>query len=349
MTALDRVGLTPLMARTQGSATVAIGLIDGPVAVDHSNFAASTIRGVGQNPVVRCRYSSAAACAHGTLVAAMLVARGNGQHSGICPDCTLLVRPVFHDSAKDLQHPPGATPLELADALLDCMNAGARVINLSLALAPNYLPYEPALQRALDDSVRRGVILVAAAGNQNAIGGTIITNHSWPIPVMACDLQGRPADYSNFGPSIGRGGLSAPGSAGIAPSVGGGRESTFGGTSIAAPYVTGTVALLWSLFPKANAQQIKLAVTSATPRRAGLVAPVLNAWTAHQTLSKENYIEHRTKKGPTGRHGLRHVTAVARKNRLATIPYRSLLTSMLWDEWRRASPVSRMRKSTHRW
>jgi hypothetical protein len=43
---LDLIGLPPLMARTSGSPGISIGLIDGPVAVDHAELAAENIREV---------------------------------------------------------------------------------------------------------------------------------------------------------------------------------------------------------------------------------------------------------------------------------------------------------------
>jgi hypothetical protein len=50
------------------------------------------------------------------------------------------------------------------------------------------------------------------------------------------------------------------------------------------PFVTGTVALLWSEFPSATAAQIKLAITQASARqRASVVPPLLNA-EAYQIL-----------------------------------------------------------------
>jgi subtilisin family serine protease len=64
-----------------------------------------------------------------------------------------------------------------------------------------------------------------------------------------------------------------------------GQSLTFGGTSVAAPFVTGAIALLWSDFPSATAAQIKFAISHASaPRRASIVPPLLDAATAHRIL-----------------------------------------------------------------
>ena len=124
--------------------------------------------------------------------------------------------------------------------------------------------------------------MVAAAGNQGTLGSSAITRHPWVIPVVACDLRGRPMNDSNLGGSIGRRGLRAPGD-GITSLGAEGQPLTLGGTSVAAPFVTGATALLWSEFPSATAAQIKLAVTQAsTPRRASVVPPLLDAAAAYQ-------------------------------------------------------------------
>jgi subtilisin family serine protease len=147
---------------------------------------------------------------------------------------------------------------------------------------------EQALEEIFNYAVRRGVIVIAAAGNQGTLGSSVITRHPWVIPIVACDLQGRPVNETNLGNSIGKRGLRAPGDAvtSLSPD---GKTLTFGGTSVAAPFVTGTVALLWSVFPQATAAQIKLAVTqNSTLRRASLVPPLLDAEAAYQTLATTN-------------------------------------------------------------
>lgn len=172
---------------------------------------------------------------------------------------------------------PSATPEELAAAIIETIDAGAHVINLSAALAQPSSKGERELAEALDYAARHGVIVVAAAGNQGTLGSSAITRHLWVIPVVACDLRGRPISYSNLGSSIGRRGLSAPGE--DITSLGAeGRPLTLGGTSVAAPFVTGAIALLWSEFPVATAAEVRLAITQAyAPRRTTVVPPLSRA------------------------------------------------------------------------
>jgi len=183
---------------------------------------------------------------------------------------------------------PSATPQELAAAIIECIDAGARVINLSLGLAQPSTKGEQALEEALHQAARRSVIVVAAAGNQGVLGSSAITRHPWVISVVACDLRGRPMSGSNLGRSIGRRGLTAPGDA-ITSLSAEGPPLRLGGTSVAAPFVTGTIALLWSEFPAATAAQIKLAISQASaPRRATVVPPLLDAAGAYQILLTMN-------------------------------------------------------------
>ena len=117
------------------------------------------------------------------------------------------------------------------------------------------------LHAALDHAAHCSVLVVAAAGNQGRVGSSVITAHPRVIPVVACDSKGRPTAESNLGSFIGRHGLAAPGE-NIVSLRGDGKTQTTTGTSAAAPFVTGTIALLLSEFPRATASQIKLALTA---------------------------------------------------------------------------------------
>lgn len=285
MLALDLVKLTPLMHRTSGNPEVKIGLIDGPVSTQHPDLSNKHFLEIGGHGSGSCAQAASTACLHGTFVAGILSAKRNSAAPAICPDCTLLIRPIFTETSAGLQQMPGTTPVELAAAITDCMNAGARIINLSLALVQPSGKGEQILAYALDQAVTRGVFIVAAAGNQGTLGSSVITRHPWVIPVAACDGRGRPMHESNFGNSIGRRGVSAPGDAVTSLSTQG-RPVTLRGTSVAVPFVTGAIALLWSVFPKATPAQVKLAITrAAAPRRISLVPPLLDAWATYNLMA----------------------------------------------------------------
>ena len=282
MTPLDLVRLPELMKLTSGRSEIAVGIVDGPLAVSHADLARSSIREVAGDARAQCAQTSSAACVHGTFVAGILSAKRGSAAPAICPDCTLLVNPVFSEAATASAEPPSATPEELAAAILECLEAGARVVNLSLAVTRSSSTGERALKLALDAAARRGVIVVAAAGNQGEVGGTIITSHPWVISVAACDREGKPSNQSNLGRSIGRNGLRAPGE-GVTSLGADGQSLTLGGTSVAAPFVTGAVALIWSQLPASSGSQNSRAVQEAHARgRASITPPLLDAWAAYQ-------------------------------------------------------------------
>jgi subtilisin family serine protease len=284
MNFLDLVTLSPLMKLTSGKPELKIGLIDGPVATAHPELTSANIREVVS--AAACTQPNSAACQHGTLVAGILCGQRNSIAPAICPNCTLLVRPIFTQvQSSSSDRPPHATPEDLSIAILDCLSAGAQILNLSVALDRLSSSGESQLEAALDLAARRGAIVVAAAGNQGNVGSSAITRHPWVIPVVACNLQGQPTQYSNLGTSIGRRGLTAPGQ-GITSFSSEGVES-FSGTSAATPFITGAIALLWSEFPRASATAIKSAITQAHAlRRKTVVPPLLNAWDAYQVLHK---------------------------------------------------------------
>ncbi|HYJ87639.1 MAG TPA: S8 family serine peptidase [Pyrinomonadaceae bacterium] len=273
------------MQLSSGRAETTIALIDGPVATAHQGLSSTNIREIPWRLSGTCARANSIACMHGTFVAGILSASRTSDAPSIAPGCTLLVRPIFAESASRNRDMPSATPDELATAIIDCVEAGATVINLSAALTRPTAHGERRLEDAFNYSGKRGAVVVAAAGNHGTIGSSVITRHPWVIPVVACDLRGRPINYTNLGSSIARHGLTAPGD-GIRSLGTAGQSPTFGGTSAAAPFVTGTIALLKSIFPDAAAAELKIAVTRGrTPVRSSLVPPLLDAWSAYQVLS----------------------------------------------------------------
>ncbi|NQZ10089.1 MAG: S8 family serine peptidase, partial [Algicola sp.] len=71
--------------------------------------------------------------------------------------------------------------------------------------------------------------------------------------------QGQIVPNANTGPWVAEHGLLAPGDEIVSTAAGGGYQKMTG-TSVAAPFVTGVAALLWSLVPQADAQSIRRAL-----------------------------------------------------------------------------------------
>jgi subtilisin family serine protease len=278
--ALELVGLDFLMALSCGSAAVGVGLVDGPVTVNHPDLAGAIIRPVGSDSSA-CSRSDSRACVHGTFMAGILAARRGSVAPAICPGCTLLVRPIFPAADGALQ---AASPEDVGRAIVECVNAGARIVNLSAATSAPTTRAEESLRQALDHVARRGALVVAAAGNQATLGSWEITRHPGVIPVVAYDLDGQPMARSNFGRSSGRWGLGAPGDGIVSLVADGTAESVRAGTSVAAAFVTGALALLWSLFPGADPGSLRRALSNG-PRRTTVIAPLMDAQAAYELLA----------------------------------------------------------------
>ena len=280
------IKMTSLLAATSGRPEIAIGLIDGPVEASHPDLRGARLRTIASGSQVVCQSVNSPACSHGTALSGVLCARRGSPAPSICPKCTLLVRPIFCEAAS-LDQCPTVAPQNLASAITEVIEAGAKVINLSLGLGNMALQDHPDLRESFDYAFRKGILIVGAAGNHGRVGHLPLFNHPWVITVAACNLQGQLQSGSNIGPSIGRRGLMSPG-VGIVSTSSTGGYTTLSGTSVATPFVTGAIALLWSLFPNSSAERVRRAILlPGTPRR-NIVPPLMNAEASWRALSANN-------------------------------------------------------------
>ena len=162
--------LTPLMERTSGRGEIVIGLLDSPVAVTHPDLVDANLRELPGKQGGTSAQASSAAYLHGTFVAGILCAQRGSAAPAICPGCTLLLRPIFLETIATSGQMPSTTPEALAAAIIETIEAGAQVLNLSVALAQPSPQDNRALEEALEYAVSRGVIPVVAAGNQGTLG-----------------------------------------------------------------------------------------------------------------------------------------------------------------------------------
>jgi subtilisin family serine protease len=275
------MNLHRLMALTVGRPEVAVGLLDGPVATHHPDLITANITSLA-GAAAAVGASHGAAREHGTFVAGVLSARRASVAQGVCPGCTLLVRPIFGDAAEG-DVGLAATLSELADGIVQSVDVGADVLNVSAAVVGRGERSDQRLNQALDYAMQRGSLIVAAAGNQGLVASTLITRHPWVIPVVGFGLDGRPLAMSNLAGSLGKRGVGAPGERVVSLSPGGGSAS-WTGTSAATPLVTGALALLRSLLPGVPPAALRWAVNAAAGRRRTLVPPLLDAWAAYRLL-----------------------------------------------------------------
>jgi subtilisin family serine protease len=165
---------------------------------------------------------------------------GHGTHVAgivhlVAPEARLLaVRVLDADGRGDI--------LKIAAGVRWAVAHGAKVINLSLGS----LKSSDALQNALGEAENMGVVVITSAGNWGAsTPEEYPARSSHAAAIAAVDASDAPATFSSFGQLVA---LSAPGVA-VRSAFPGGGYRLWSGTSMAAPFVTGTAALLAETHP----------------------------------------------------------------------------------------------------
>jgi subtilisin family serine protease len=208
---------------------------------------------------------------HGTMVSGLV-------HL-VAPKATLLPVRVFAADGT-------ATLSQIVDGIYWAIDHNADVINMSFSTKQD----SPTLTKAINDAISKGIICVAAAGNDGqaisvwpAAGANVIgvgsTNNS--------DIRSL---FSNYGSEVS---LAAPGEAVITtyPSANLGLTQHYAevwGTSFSAPLVAGTAALLVDVGKNINGPQAKsvFSKSSVPLGNQGLGAGELDAYQAASTALK---------------------------------------------------------------
>ena len=173
------------------------------------------------------------AAGHGTHVAGIL--------GVVAPDAQLeIVRVLDSEGRGDM--------LAVAQGIRWSVAHGAKVLNMSLG-GPTK---SPAVTLAMEEAVAAGVVCVAAAGNGGTAGAVEFpANYHCVIGVAALDGD-QLAAFSSRGSQIG---ICAPGVA-IRSSYLHGCYALWSGTSMAAPWVAGGAALIYSKDPTLSRNQV---------------------------------------------------------------------------------------------
>ena len=215
---------------------------------------------------------------HGTHVAGIAAgnadtpAGGGRRVSGVAPRAHLGNYKVFVETDSGLS--PNANSPAIVAAIEAAVADGMDVINFSGG-EPEIEPSRDIVARALDAAAAAGVVSVVAAGNDyNDFGAGSVSspaNAEGAIAVGAVEIVGSPttrthAEFSSVGPTTIslrlKPDVAAPG-VDVLSSVPGGGWSAFSGTSMAAPHIAGSAALLRQRHPSWSAEQVKSALVQS--------------------------------------------------------------------------------------
>lgn len=194
---------------------------------------------------------------HGTGVASVIAARADDGFgiAGMAPEVSILDVAAFEE--RDDDGPGGATLAGILIAIEEAVAAGADVINASWVTNDG----GPLLRDAIAES---GAVVVAASGNE---GGALTPARSvfpagYDLPnvigVTSVAPDGSVPSYANTGLEVID--IGAPGDH-IPVALPGDAHGIAQGTSFAAPYVSGAVAMAFSVAPYAEAAEVADAVT----------------------------------------------------------------------------------------
>ncbi|NBM17301.1 type VII secretion-associated serine protease mycosin [Streptomyces sp. GC420] len=202
---------------------------------------------------------------HGTAMAGIVAGHGHGPGNtdgvlGIAPEAKILpVRVILEDGDPARKKARGSRGGALADGIRWAADHGADVINLSLGDDSESAHPEPAEDAAVAYALRRGVVVVASAGNGGETGDRASYPAAYPgvIAVTAVDRYGSRASFST---RRWYATVSAPGVDVVIADPD--REYYEGwGTSAAAAFVSGAVALVRAAHPELSPAQVKKLLT----------------------------------------------------------------------------------------
>ena len=223
---------------TQGSPSTVVAIIDTGVASDHPALAGHVLPGYD---FVNNDADASDDNGHGTATAGIV--------ASTCPKCRILpVKVLGANMTGDWN--------TIATGVTWAADHGAGVINLSIGA-----PRAPdVLGAAISYALAKGVIVVAAAGNDGQNEPFYPAMYPGVVAVAGIDASGARYRWSNYGSWVS---VAAPGCA-TAPSVGGGYESDFCGTSTASPFVAGVAGLARSLDPSLTPAQFSSALAASS-------------------------------------------------------------------------------------
>lgn len=237
--AFDKIQLQKAWTVTKGKGAK-IAIIDSGFDVTNSLISEKI---VGVDYYHSGEQSAEDTMGHGTKISTII-----SGHDGVCPECQLIVVKLGTIDSN----------VKIAQTIRWAVNQGANVINLSFVIDH----YDDQIQQEIYRAWEKGVVLVAAAGNNHTTDLQYPAAYGPVIAVAATDQDDRKASFSNYGEWVN---IAAPG-VGILTHGVNGRIIRTSGTSIAAPIVAGIAGLVWaSPYGTSNETVVKRLCETADP------------------------------------------------------------------------------------
>lgn len=257
--ALDAIHARDAWRTTKGEG-VTVAVLDTGVDADHPDLRGRVLQGkdligFGAGP------GDKAWARHGTAMAGIIAGRGHGAADadgilGVAPEARILpIRVILEDTDPARKEARGVRGGALAEGIRWAADHGADVINLSLGDDSESAHPEAAEDAAVKYALRKGVIVVASAGNAGEKGDRVSYPAAYPgvIAVTAVDRYGNRAAFST---RRWYATVCAPG-VDVVVANPDRRYYNGWGTSAAAAFVSGAAALVRSAHPDLSPAQVK--------------------------------------------------------------------------------------------
>ncbi|MBQ9466801.1 MAG: S8 family serine peptidase [Muribaculaceae bacterium] len=282
---------------TRGDGNLIVAIVDDGCDINHQMLQGRSV--LPYNVFTKSRVVSNGE-GHGTHVAALacgaeaMVPNVNKKIQGLAPMCKYMPVQVFDDEAE------GTTISAIVSGIAYAIHNGAKVINVSIGLSmKNYRTMGVKQQEQLSTLIlpetqrmwskiarlaaKKNVIIVFSAGNDSVVAALEPKNRTDSVVVVnAIDQSIRPTNFTNFGKgSV----VSAPGDM-IVSAVPDG-FAAMRGTSMAAPIVAGTIALMASVDTTLTERRA-IDILKTTGRQIERVGPMINAEKAVRSVNSTN-------------------------------------------------------------
>jgi hypothetical protein len=231
---VTKIGAPTAWDVSLGSRDLIVAIVDSGVDASHPDLRNQLVAGYD---FVNDDADASDDNGHGTQMAGIVAAEAfNGIGvSGIAPRCKLMPIKVLDGSASGVYS-------AIANGITYAADHGARVINLSLTGSQA----SPMLESAVNYAAARGVLVIAAAGNDATGDPAYPAAYTNAVGVSATDQHDKVAGFSNYGSWVA---LAAPGVGILTTNLSQAYGST-SGTSAATAFVSGALALLLSAHPE---------------------------------------------------------------------------------------------------